>query len=174
MPFRKFSHESLETVFCCLADRADQRRSFSCTEIPAYPATPYRKRQLLARSQAWFHSGTGFPFTSRGPPFRNRTDLYLLFQDCLADIEGTITCIILIKIRVPVITGADNIPVLLPVSPGYAARAGRIPESVFIYKKPPDKVFREFPVRIEMISPFFCFHEELFVPGFNLIIGWRG
>jgi hypothetical protein len=93
-----------------------------------------------------------------------------MFQDGIADIQGTVTCMILVKIRIAIITRADDIPVLLSVSHGDAAWAGGIPEPFFIDKQPPDKTFRKFPVIIEVIAPLFRFPVEFFPPGFYLLI----
>src|SRR5690606_5465571 len=116
-----FSDKPLEPILCCLAHRADQRGSVAGAEIPAHPASPYRERESHI-SQAGGCSGqSSLSRASWWPSFRDGPDRDLIFQDRVADIEGTIAGIELIEVRIPVITGADDIPVLLAFSEGYPA-----------------------------------------------------
>jgi len=92
-----------------------------------------------------------------------------MVQDGIADIQGTVTCMKLVKIRIAIIARADDVPVLFPVPHGDAAWAGGIPEPFFIDKQPPDKAFCKFSVIVKVIAPLFRFPCEFFPPGFYLI-----
>jgi len=54
------------------------------------------------------------PHFLRRTALRDRLDLLLPAHDCVRDIECAVACTILFQILIPVITGADDIQILLP------------------------------------------------------------
>jgi hypothetical protein len=134
----------------CLAHRTDSGRFVAGAQIATDSASPHRVRQTrITRRRSTLY----VPFRFGRSPFWYLSDFFFSIDNFLGNVESAITCIELIEIRIPVITGADDVNVFFLFSFCEPARTCPISIPLFIYNKTTDKILGEFSIRVEMIAP---------------------
>ena len=130
-----YSDEPLEPILFCLAYRAYPRWLIPGAEIPADLASPDRVGKgsegapCCCRLICFFI----FPLCTGWAAFRNGRKFLLSRKDGGGNIEGTVTGAEIVEIGITVITGADDIKVIILFTGSKPARAGTVtvPEFVF-------------------------------------------
>jgi hypothetical protein len=150
------SEKSFKPILLCLAYRAYFRRPFAGAEITADPAPPDRIRKRGGPLHC--RRGMGFPsLLRRRASFRDGLEFLLPLQDLPGDIEGAVAAPVFIQVRVPIVTGADDVQVLLFVSRSQTAGAGPVSIPLFVDQQALDQVFGERSIRVEVVPPRFGF-----------------
>lgn len=147
----KKSEEPFKTVLCNLAYRAYQWRGFAGTQITADPAPPDRQgdsqRHIPGRGLR-----NGLPHTSWRTTFRDWAHGLFTPRDLSRYVQGTVTCTEFLQVSVTVITWADDIEVLLPLSRRDPAGTCRVSVPLLVDHQPPDQVFCKVRVGIQEVA----------------------
>jgi hypothetical protein len=106
---------------------------------------------------------------SRGASFGDLCGSFPAGCDLVTDIQGTVARPESIEIRIPVITRADNIEILLLFTGRKPARAGTVPVALLIFQKTGNKIFCELGIRVQLVTSIFCLFLQDMVDGYYIL-----